>query len=302
MGKVKIHPKNRHQMALLYLWWCCLCLSVASYAAVSAQKLMSTVPIIAAGLKLPAQLMTTTQPISAVVPQVKSVASANTAKPLLKLSTLEWPPYTSPSLPGQGETSRLLRQVFQAMGYQVQIQVMPWTDAMAVVKQRQGFDGFFPEYPLSEPNLVQSAAIGYSELGLVEPVKSPLLLTSMQQLAGLKIGVVEGYLNMSELDVLIDAGHIVPIRHRNDRDNILQVMAGKLDAAVIDKRVLQHLLKHDADLALRADEVQFSQSFIEHRSLHLVLPDTVENKLLLQQFNQTLLQFKTKFVGTGVNP
>ncbi|KZS00613.1 Uncharacterized protein APZ42_003026, partial [Daphnia magna] len=95
----------------------------------------------------------------------------------LRFSTLEWPPYTGARLTGQGETSLLLQRVFRQLGYQVQIDVMPWSDAMALVnQQQQGFRGFFPEYPLLDSRYIQTSAIGYSELGLVEPVQAPLLL------------------------------------------------------------------------------------------------------------------------------
>lgn len=225
----------------------------------------------------------------------KKITTAQT----LKFSTLEWPPYTGASLHGQGETSVLLQRVFQQLGYQVQIDVMHWSDAIAVVnQQQQGFRGFFPEYPLLDSRYIQTAAIGYSELGLVEPVKAPLLLTSMQQLARFKIGVVEGYLNMPELDSLIAAGKIRPVRNLTDRHNILQVAAGQLDAAVIDKRVLNYLLQHDTELKALAAQVQFSQSLTEHRSLHLVLPATPANQALVNAFNLELARSKNQYIGS----
>lgn len=231
--------------------------------------------------------------------QLDAGQKKTTTAPTLKFSTLEWPPYTGASLHGQGETSLLLQRVFRQMGYQVQVDVMPWSDAMALVnQQQQGFRGFFPEYPLTDPRYIQTAAIGYSELGLVEPVQAPLLLTSVQQLTRLKIGVVEGYLNMPELDTLIAAGKIRPVRNLTDRHNILQVAAGQLDAAVIDKRVLNYLLQHDSELAAVAARVQFSQSLTEHRSLHLVLPANPANQALVNAFNQQLARSKNQYIGS----
>ncbi len=241
--------------------------------------------------------------LCAVASQVSATQQADgqkqTTAPLLKFSTLEWPPYTGATLPGQGETSLLIQRIFQQLGYQVQVDVMPWSDAMALVnQQQQGFRGFFPEYPLTDPRYIQTAAIGYSELGLVEPVQAPLLLTSVQQLTRLKIGVVEGYLNMPELDRSIAAGNIRPVRNLTDRQNILQVAAGQLDAAVIDKRVLNYLLQHDAEVAAVATKVQFSQSLTEHRSLHLVLPANPANQALVNAFNQQLVRSKNHYLGT----
>lgn len=238
------------------------------------------------------------QPAQPTSPQTAVEMQKSKKMPTLRFSTLEWPPYSGARLAGQGETSLLLQRVFRQLGYQVQIDVMSWSDAVALVnQQQQGFRGFFPEYPLLDPRYIQTSAIGYSELGLVEPVQAPLLLTSVQQLARLRIGVVDGYLNMAELDRLIAAGQIRPVRNLSDRQNILQVAAGQLDAAVIDKRVLNYLLQHDAELKAVASQVQFSQSLTEHRSLHLVLPANPANQALVNAFNQQLASSKNHYIG-----
>jgi len=218
--------------------------------------------------------------------------------PTVLITSLDWAPYTGAALPEGGETTRLLRQVFTAMGYQVQVDFLPWSQSVALVMSgTQGHLAYYPEYPIQDPKLLQSGAIGYSELGLVERVDNPLLLTSFLALGNYRFGVVQDYLNMSELDQLIAAKTLKPTVNRADKDNVLQVARGELDAAVIDNRVLQYLIQHDAEVkAVAKGKVQFSQSLREHKSLHLVLLANPKNRNFVREFNQQLQRHKTQYL------
>lgn len=223
------------------------------------------------------------------------------AEQTVRLTSLDWAPYTGAALPEGGETTRLLRQVFAEIGYQLQVDFLPWSNAVnQVVSGVNGHLAYYPEYPVQDSKLLLSGAIGYSELGLVESVEKPLLLTNFLALANYRFGVVQDYLNMSELDRLITANRLRPKINMSDKDNVLQVARGELDAAVIDKRVLQFLLKHDADIkVIAAGKVQFSQSLQEHKSLHLVFLANNENRKLIQQFNQQLQRHKNQFLPSA---
>lgn len=222
---------------------------------------------------------------------------------IIRLTSLDWAPYTGAGLPEGGETTNLLRQVFAQMGYQLQVDFLPWNNAVAQVHSGvNGHLAYYPEYPLQDPKLLLSGAIGYSELGLVESTGKPLLLTSFLALANYRFGVVQDYLNMSELDRLIAANTLRPQVNPSDKDNVLQVARGQLDAAVIDKRVLQYLLKYDVEVkAAAAGRVQFSQSLREHKSLHLVFLANKKNRILIQEFNQQLQRHKTQFLPSATD-
>ena len=216
---------------------------------------------------------------------------------LVKLTSLDWPPYTGEQLPGQGEVTVLLRQVMADIGYQLQVDFLPWPTAVAKVRAgNEGHLGYYPEYPFADKGYLMSAAIGYSELGLVERRDNPLLLTDVNELATLRFGVVQDYLNMVQLDAMIAAKKLTPVVSSSDKDNVLKVMSGQLEAAVVDKRVLSYLLSHEPEVQKSADVVQFSQSLREHRSLHLVLKNTPQNAELIKKFNQKIIEYKTRFI------
>ncbi len=232
--------------------------------------------------------------------QHKASTSAR-APQTVRLTSLDWAPYTGAALPEGGETTNLLRQVFAEIGYQLQVDFLPWSNAVnQVISGVNGHLAYYPEYPLQDPKLLLSGAIGYSELGLVESIDKPLLLTNFLALANYRFGVVQDYLNMTELDQLIAAKTLRPQVNSSDKANVLQVARGELDAAVIDKRVLQYLLKYDGEVkAAATGKVQFSQSLREHKSLHLVFLANKKNRKLVQQLNQQLQRRKTQFLPTA---
>lgn len=234
---------------------------------------------------------------SALAAATTASATAPATTQVIKLTSLDWPPYTGADLPEQGEVTLFLRTLFGELGYQLQVDFLPWPLAVARVHSgKEGHLGYFPEYPLTSPDYLQTVAIGYSELGLVERRDNPLLLTDARQLAGLRFGVVQDYLNMVKLDLLIVAGELKPQISQSDRANVLKVLSGELDAAVIDNRVLQYLLLHDKEIKPGAAKLQFSQSLKEHKSLHLVLKNTAQNVELIKKINQKIGQYKTRFL------
>lgn len=236
---------------------------------------------------------------SAAQPETKTTQTASVQT--IRLTSLDWAPYTGVNLPDGGETTRLLRQVFEEIGYQLQVDFLPWNQAVnQVMSGVNGHLAYYPEYPVKDKKLLLSGAIGYSELGLVESKDRPLLLTSFLALANYRFGVVQDYLNMSELDRFIAAKTLQPKVNLSDKDNVLQVARGELDAAVIDKRVLHYLLKYDPEvIAAAAGRVQFSQSLREHKSLHLVFLANPKNRRLVEKFNQQLQRHKMKFLPSN---
>lgn len=219
----------------------------------------------------------------------------------IKLTSLDWPPYTGQQLPGQGEVTVLLRQVMADLGYQLQIDFLPWPVAVAKARSgAEGHQGYFPEYTVTDPGYLMSAAIGYSELGLVERRDAPLLLTDFSQLSAVRFGVVQDYLNMTKLDEMIAAGQLKPVITTSDINNVLKVINGQLQAAVIDKRVFNYLLLHEPSIQQSAHLVQFSQSLRENRSLHLILKNTAQNAEIIKKFNQKIRQYKTRFIDPAL--
>ena len=212
----------------------------------------------------------------------------------VRLASLDWPPYAGHQLEQQGETSILLRQVFAAMQLEVQTEFLPWSRAIRASESPGAlYAGYFPEYQTDNPNFLLSDSLGISELGFVEATAKPLAQLSGAVLAKYRLGVVQDYVNLTVVDQMIARGQLTPQLAFSDRQNILKVALGRLDLAVIDRRVLIYLLEHDAEVKrLATDKVQFNASLTELKTLHLALRNEPEHKLLIEKFNQYLQKVK----------
>jgi polar amino acid transport system substrate-binding protein len=215
---------------------------------------------------------------------------------LIELATLEWPPYSTQDLPGGGETVQKITQVFHHMGYRTKIDFLPWSRA---AKSTAGahpiYLGYFPKYPLtdsdSDSDFILSAAIGHSEVGLAEQIKKQLYLLDINALKRYRVGVVQDYVNTSAIDGLIASGAIKPVISINDRQNLVRLFKGDIDAAVIDKKVMEYLLQNDTELRKEATKMlQFNPMLSEIVPLHIAFSRYHPAAVLIEQFNRTLQQ------------
>jgi len=192
----------------------------------------------------------------------------------VKLTSLEWPPYTGASLPGQGGVTEIVREALASQGHELAVEFLPWN--RAVDKATNGTDGvvgYFPEYFTDDATFVQSEPVGVGPLGLVENVGNPIAWSSVNDLKKLRFGVVDGYINTTEIDEGIANGEFTSLNKApDDVSNIRLVGANRLDVAVIDKFVLGYLLETDKQVIGARGKVRFNNQLLEDKGLFINLP------------------------------
>lgn len=215
---------------------------------------------------------------------------------VVSLATLEWPPYSSKTLPGGGETVAKVVSVFRRMGYSARIDFLPWSRAVrSTYGEQPVYLAYFPEYPLSDSHFRLSEPLGNSIVGLVQRKDRTLQLENAQALKHYRLGVVQDYINTDGIDALIAQGTIKPVVAINDRQNIARVINGDIDVAVIDKKVLHYILSHDNQLRERgAQLLQFNDSLAQTISLHLAFNRYHADSVLFDKFNQTLAEMNNE--------
>ncbi|WP_460031859.1 substrate-binding periplasmic protein [Megalodesulfovibrio paquesii] len=217
-------------------------------------------------------------------------ATAGASLRVVRLASVEWPPYTSATLPGNGATATVLRKALEASGMELRIEFMPWARVLETVRKDASFVGFFPEY-LSADRLaefVYSAPIGASELCFMERTGHPVPWETLEDLAGLSIGVVQGYVNAVRFDALVAAGQLRTEAVADDLTNIRKVLSGRLPLAVIDPLVLRHHLHTDPSLAPQAGKVRAQERILEHKTLHVCFRKGPEGETLRQAVDAAL--------------
>jgi len=182
---------------------------------------------------------------------------------VVRLVTLEWPPYCGSALPGGGYACRVVRRAMDLAGYAVEIEFLPWNRALDVVARGEA-DGYFPEYPS------ESRTAGLLTVGFIPC--APLVFAGLRGvrqgwpgldgLRGAVVGVVRGYRNTDEFDARQD---IAKDYAETDRQNIDKLLAGRVDLILIDRAVLGRLLA-DFD-AVERERVHVLEPALEEKTL-----------------------------------
>ncbi len=209
----------------------------------------------------------------------------------VRLTSLEWPPYAGKALPQQGASVAVVRSALAAMGVRLEVEFVPWTRAVALGQDsKSGFSGYFPEYESPEvaSMFTLSQPIGHGPLGLVERRSAAVAWRTLDDLKGLQIGVVRGYINTEDFDAMVVSRELTAVPASDDLANVRKVISGRLPLAVIDRNVLAYLMANDRSVADARRVLQFNARALENKSLHVALQDTAEGEWALQMINQGL--------------
>ncbi|MEO6172301.1 MAG: transporter substrate-binding domain-containing protein [Arenimonas sp.] len=172
------------------------------------------------------------------------------SKPVVRLASLEWEPYIGTRMPDQGYAAALVRAAFADQGVKVEIEFYPWARALHLARTGE-VDGLMPEYfdASREAEFQYSAAFPGGPLMLykrrndaiafiTDPVKKQD--AALRALKAKRFGVVRGYLNTPVFDA---ATYLVKEEANDDATNLRKLVYGRIDLAVIDRRVAEHLIR-----------------------------------------------------------
>ncbi len=230
--------------------------------------------------------------VSWVVLGMMAAATPALAQQSVKLTTLDWCPYTCVTAPDGGFSSVIVREAFKAMGYKVEIEFLPWQRAVAKAKDSAEIAGYFPEYSAEIPDFSLSSSIGTGPLGLIMRKGAPVPPATAEALRTLKLGVVSGYVNADPVEAAMAAG-LKPEGVSDDNTNIRKLAAGRIDAAEIDRHVFAHLLKTDARLLDVREQVVFALS-LEDKTLHVAFNKSEYGKKISAIFAEGLSKVDIK--------
>jgi polar amino acid transport system substrate-binding protein len=212
-----------------------------------------------------------------------------------KMSTLEWAPYAGADLPELGFISATITDALKTAGYSVEIEFFPWSRAVRLVDTDPSYIGFFPAYYSRERahRYLYSEPIGHSTIVFLERVSKPVKWNSYDDLLGMRLGVVRGFVNTDELDARIANKTIFSEETPDDRTNILKLAAGRVDLVVIDSRVYQHLVQVDPLVTRVAPRLQINAKVLEVKNLYVCFQRTPAGEMALRALNTGLRKQKS---------
>lgn len=208
---------------------------------------------------------------------------------LIKLSSLSWPPYNGPELANGGSNTAKLRSLLKRAGYDLDVSFLPWKRAVKYGLERKEYLGYFPEYYREDKNCLWSKQFDTSVVGFVEAASDSLSWsTVLPDLKSYDIGVVSGYANDNgPFDAAMNAGELNTQDVSKDLFNVKKVALGRIDAAVIDKKVLQHLL--ETKVPHLKDKVKFDETPLTKNGLFVCFqPDYPKAKEVRNALNAVI--------------
>ncbi|MBO9473793.1 transporter substrate-binding domain-containing protein [Shimia sp. R10_1] len=211
----------------------------------------------------------------------------------VKLTTLEWPPYVMAD--GSGASSEAVISTFAAAGDTATVQVFPWNRAVNLAAKDPAWIGVYPEYydstadaEASGDRCLYSASFGKSPVGFVHRSDNAFDWSGHGDLSAYKIGVVQGYLNEETFDAMVADGRLKVDAGPTDASNLSKVAAGRIDAAVIDRNVFEHLIATEASLADHAGALTFHAVPLAEHDLHVCFENSDAGRAARDRFNGSL--------------
>ena len=192
---------------------------------------------------------------------------SNEAPKAVLLFTLEWDPYIGESLPQQGYVGELVDASFAASGCKASFKFLPWARAVDLARSGAS-DGYLPEYYDDSRSgdfefsdeFPGGALVLYKRKGLDFAFSG-----RTDELHGLKIGVVRGYLNTKGID---ESRTLIKEEASTDLANMKKLAAGRLDLIVIDRLVAESILKAD-EFKGGVSKVELVSPILEYKPLYI---------------------------------
>lgn len=200
----------------------------------------------------------------------------------IRLTTLEWPPYTTQEMAHGGESTAVVRAALAAVGYQLEVEFFPWKRAVALTRKRSKFDGYFPEYQSDAiaQRCLLSDPIGSGPVGFAQLLSRPIQWKTLDDLAPYRIGVVHDYVNSAGFDLRVAQQRQRVDLARDDTQNLRKLAAGRIALAVVDQRVFDYLMRHDPQLQAYKNKLAFNSRPLEIKQLYICFRPTAKGERL----------------------
>lgn len=210
---------------------------------------------------------------------------------VVELTSLDWPPYSSKGLAEQGASVAVAKAAFKAMGYELKVTFFPWSRAVALAKDNSSqFAGYFPEYYSSDiaNEFIYSEPMGSGPLGFAERKDKAISWSVLDDLKPYRIGIVQDYVNTADFDAMVAAKTLKTSTTISDTNNLMKMVNKRIDLAVVDKNVMNYLLKTDKKLMKKADLAQFNKTILEDKKLFICFKKGAKGEELAKIYNEGL--------------
>jgi len=206
---------------------------------------------------------------------------------IVKLSSLEWPPYIGAEMENQGYVAEAVRAAFERRGYRVEIEFFPWNRAVAMAHDVKVY-GYFPEYYSDEvaKDYILSEKFPGGPVGFFKRKDKDISFAKLEDLKGYRIGVVKGYVNTAEFDA---ASYLTKDESVDDLMGLKKLLAGRTDLFFCDKFVGNYIGKKNFPDQIA--EIEFMDPILEDKPFYICFSRaTPDGQRIAEDFNNGLAE------------
>lgn len=229
----------------------------------------------------------------------------------IKITTLDWSPYVGETICNQGWVQQFTIALLASRGYEIKSFFLPW--ARTIMMAETGLvDVLYPEYYI-EPGAPSDIIKDTKRLDHLAISKrfpgGPIAFMKRKgepdnfngdllNLTGEKIGVVEGYQNTPEFDVLMDKGFFDISPAVDDLMNVRKLVSHRINLIIGDPSVITYSV-NQSDLTPERknailDHVETVKPIIKYNYLYYAVskkrPDW---EIILAEINAGIDEFET---------
>ena len=229
---------------------------------------------------------------------------------VLKLVTLDWPPYIGEHLCNKGWVFQFAVALLVSKGFEVQISFLPWARAVREVELGHA-DILFPEYFIEDASpsdnvagkkrhqlLALSNEFPGGEIGFLKRKGEPDKFDgNLANLRKEQIGVVRGYQNTPEFDAMMDNNEFNELKVVDDLQLMRVLQAKRVNLIIGDPTVLMYSVRYSdlssADKATLLNGVEQVKPALKYNALYFALSKKIPNwPTLLKEINTALYEFQ----------
>lgn len=197
----------------------------------------------------------------------------------VQLATLNWEPYYGEDLKNGGFITELARESFNRVGYEMKVDFIPWSRAMARA-ERGIVDGLLGAYYNAErdKNFHFSDNLYNDNVGLIALEETGLeSYENLRDLEGYTIGMGRGFSVSPAFD---GADFLDKAPARNNRANVHKLFAGRIDMVVDSWIVLSNLV---TEAGYSMDKVVYVDPPLQTRGVYVAISKEIENGRAIAQ-------------------
>lgn len=225
--------------------------------------------------------------ILAVTASLPALAAGQqpSAQRALKITALDWEPYTGASMVHGGNAIQHLRSILGQCNIDLQVEFYPWRRAQQIAHQ-PGYLGFFPAWPIEVgEGFVSSGQVTPSHLALMAMADSDVQVQEIDEaFASQRIGIVKSYIYPGRFQVLLQRFPDSIDRGASSELSLLKMLSmGRFHLAVSDPTVMEYLaIRHGID-DVRVARILFEEPLVIAMRDE---PDNQENIVLVRRLLQ----------------